>query len=60
MNIIPVGVYTYSSIQTRVSTMRRIFRENHNLKALKYILSKEKSKLDDESIELAKELIELG
>jgi hypothetical protein len=60
MNIIPVGVYTYSSIQTRVSTMRRIFRENLNLKALKYILSKDNSKLDDESIELAKELIELG
>lgn len=40
--------------------MRRIFRENLNLKALKYILSKDKSKLDDESIELAKELIELG
>ena len=40
--------------------MRRIFRENLNLKALKYILSKEKSKLDDESIELAKELIELS
>lgn len=60
MNIIPVGVYTYSSIQTRVSTMRRIFRENLNLKALKYLLSKDKSKLDNESIELAKELIELG
>jgi hypothetical protein len=60
MNIIPIGVYTYSSIQTRVSTMRRIFRDNLNLKALKYILSKEKSKLDNESIELAKELIELS
>jgi hypothetical protein len=58
MNMIPVGVYTYSSIQTRVSTMRRIFREN--LKALKYLLGKDKSKLDNESIELAKELIELG
>jgi hypothetical protein len=60
MNIIPIGVYTYSSIQTRVSTMRRIFRDNLNLKALKYILSREKSKLDNESIELAKELIELS
>ncbi|MGF1457730.1 MAG: hypothetical protein ACFBSG_01750 [Leptolyngbyaceae cyanobacterium] len=59
MNVIPVCVYTYSSIQTRISTMRRIFRENLNLKALKYILSKENSKLGNESIELAKELIEL-
>jgi len=40
--------------------MSRIFRDNLNLKALKYILNKEKSKLDDESIELAKELIELS
>lgn len=60
MNVIPIGVYTYSSIQTRVSTMRRIFRENLNRKALVYILSRNKSRLDDESIELARELIELG
>lgn len=60
LNVIPVGVYTYSSVQTRVSTMRRIFREDLNLKALIYILGKDKSKLDNESIELAKELIELG
>lgn len=60
MNVVPVGVYTYSSIQTRISTMRRIFRENLNLKALVYILGKDKSRLDDELIELAKELIELG
>lgn len=60
MNVIPVGVYTYSSIQTRISTMRRIFRENLNLKALTYIISKDNSKLDNESIELAKELVELG
>ncbi len=60
MNVIPTGVYTYSSIQTRISTMRRIFREDFNLKALIYILSKDKSKLDNESIELAKELVEIG
>lgn len=60
MNVIPVGVYTYSSIQTRISTMRRIFRENLNLKALIYILGKDKSKLDSEAIELAKELVELN
>jgi hypothetical protein len=60
MNVIPIGMYTYSSVQTRISTMKRIFRENLNLKALIYILSKDKSKLDNESIELAKELIELG
>lgn len=60
MKVIPIGLYTYSSIHTRISTMRRIFRENLNLKALIYILSKDQSKLDDESIELAKELVELG
>lgn len=60
MNVMPIGLYTYSSIQTRISIMRRIFRENLNLKALRYILGKDNSKLDNESIELAKELIELG
>jgi len=39
--------------------MRRIFRENLNLKALIYILGKDQSKLDDASIKLAEELIEL-
>ncbi len=60
IKIIPVGVYTYSSIQTRVSTMRRIFRDELNLKALACIVNKDNSKLDDDSIELAKELIELA
>lgn len=60
MNVIPIGVYTYGSIQTRISTMKRIFRENLNVKALTYILNKENSKLDDESIELVKELVELA
>lgn len=60
MNVIPIGIYTYNSIQTRISTMRRIFRENLNLKALIYILGKDELKLDGESIELAKELVELG
>jgi|GEM_PF-2900504 len=59
MKVIPIGLYTYSSIQTRISTMRRIFRENLNLKALIYILGKDQSKLDDASIKLAEELIEL-
>lgn len=60
MKLIPVGIYTYNSVQTRVSTMRRIFRENLNLKALIYILEKGGSRLDDESLELAKEIIELA
>jgi hypothetical protein len=60
MKVIPIGLYTYSSTQTRISTMRRIFRENLNLKALIYILGKDQSKLDDASIELVKELVELG
>lgn len=60
INIIPVGIYSYSSIQTRISLMRRLFRENLNLKALAYILSKDNSKLDRESIELAQELMELN
>jgi len=59
MNVVPIGVYTYSSVQTRISTMRRIFRENLNLKALTYILNKGELKLDDSSIELAEELLEL-
>ena len=60
MNIIPADKYTYSSAQTRISTMRRIFREDLNLKALKYILSKENSKLGKASITLAQDLMELG
>lgn len=58
IKVIPVGVHTYSSTQTRISTMRRIFREDLNLKALVYILSKDNSKLESDSLELAKELIE--
>lgn len=60
VNIIPVDTYTYASVQTRISTMRRIFREDLNLKALQYIVNKENPKLGQGSITLAKELIELG
>jgi len=59
MKAIPIGVYTYNSIHTRISTMKRLFREKLHIKALAYILSKENSKLDNESVELAKELLEL-
>lgn len=60
VKVIPVGMYTYSSIQARISTMRRIFRDDLNLKALMYILGKDNSKLDNDSLELAKELVELA
>lgn len=60
MNVIPIGVYTYDSVRTRIITMKRIFREDLNVKALIYILEKQNSKLDDTSIHLARELLELS
>ncbi len=56
---IPVGVYTYNSVKTRVSTMRKIFREGLNVKALATIVDNPASKLDKESINYARELLEL-
>jgi hypothetical protein len=58
MKVIPVGVYTYNSVMTRISTMRKIFREDLNAKALVHILSKQNTRLDDETVERARELLE--
>ena len=60
MNVIPVGVYTYNSVRTRMSTMRRIFREGLHVKALAYIVGNQSSKLDEELINQARELMELA
>jgi hypothetical protein len=60
MKVIPIGIYTYGSVMTRVSTMRKIFNEGLNAKALAYILENENSRLDDKTIELARDLMELS
>lgn len=60
MKVIPVGVYTYSSVNTRVSTMRKIFREGLNVKALATIVDNPASRLDEETINYARELLELS
>jgi hypothetical protein len=59
--LIPLGTYTYNSIQSRISKLKRIFKEDLNVKALTYILENEKSsRLDEISLDLAKELLEIG
>jgi len=54
---IPVGVYTYKSYHTKVSCMNRIFRDNHEVKALKIIL--DSTRLDEETLDKAQELLDL-
>jgi hypothetical protein len=59
MNVIPTGLYTFNSTMTRVSTMRKIFREGLNAKALAIIVDNPSSRLDDETVERARALLEL-
>lgn len=59
LNVIPVGIYTYNSVMTRVSTMRRLFREGLNEKALAHIVDNPNSRLDQESLDHARELLDL-
>lgn len=49
--------YTYNSIKTRITTMKRIFNEGLNRKALLYIIEKGDMRLKSETIERAKELL---
>jgi hypothetical protein len=58
MNVVPTGIYTYKSLKTRISTMRKIFREGLNFKALAYISNNSNSKLKDQSTDLAKKLLD--
>jgi hypothetical protein len=58
--LIPLGMYTYNSLQSRISKLKKIFKEDLNIKALIYILESEKSKLDRSSLDLAKELLEMA
>lgn len=58
--LIPLGMYTYNSLQSRISKLKRIFKEDLDVKALIYILESEKSKLDRSSLDLAKELLEVA
>ena len=58
--LIPLGMYTYNSLQSRISTLKRLFRDDLNVKALVYILENERSKLDESSLDLANELMEMA
>ncbi|TVQ12083.1 MAG: hypothetical protein EA368_04520 [Leptolyngbya sp. DLM2.Bin27] len=58
--LIPLGMYTYNSLQSRISKLKRIFKEDLNVKALIYIVESENSKLDRSSLDLAKELLEVA
>lgn len=60
MELIPLGTYTYNSLQSRISKLKRIFKEDLNVKALIYILESNKSRLDESSLDLAKELLEVA
>lgn len=53
---IPVGEYTYKSYQSRVSNMKRIFKDNLEVQALRIALN---SRLDTETKSKAHDLLEL-
>ena len=51
--------YTYNSIKTRITTMKRIFNDGLNKKALLCIIEKGYMRLKSETIERAKELLNI-